>query len=296
MLYKKLLKPSKKKLTAKGYFALERKQPLPLYPVNIGLLTSETGDAIRDFKTHLGNFGFKVFHYDTKVEGIYAIESIVQGIRYFNEHPQVNGQALEVIVLTRGGGSLESLQAFNSEEVAQAIFASKIPVLSAVGHERDVTIADLVADVRASTPTDAGRVLSENWRSLASKVDYFSKIFLQITEQIINRYNQQLWHQWDKINQIFFSKLAYFFEKNDYYFQLVNNNFLKFLNNFKQNLVNLDKQIKSNHPQLKLKQGYSLVKDKTGKLVKSVNQIEVKQTLKVSVSDGEFGIIVEKKS
>ncbi|MCC6710744.1 MAG: exodeoxyribonuclease VII large subunit [Candidatus Pacebacteria bacterium] len=285
----------KKKLTAKGYFALERKQPLPVYPVNIGLLTSETGDAIRDFQTHLGKFGFKIFHYDIKVEGIYAIDSIVEGFRYFNEHPRINGQKLDVIVLTRGGGSLESLQAFNSEEVAQAIFASKIPVLSAVGHERDVTIADLVADVRASTPTDAGRVLSENWRSLASKVDYFSKFFLQITEQIINRYNQQLEHHWDKINQIFFSKLAYFFEKNDYYFHLVNNNFLKFLNNFKQNLVSLDKQIKSNHPQLKLKQGYSLVKDKTGKLVKSVNQIEVKQTLKVSVSDGEFGIIVEKK-
>jgi len=285
----------KKKLTEKGYFSLERKQLLPTYPVNIGLLTSETGDAIRDFQTHLGKFGFKIFHYDIKVEGIYAIDSIVEGFRYFNEHPRINGQKLDVIVLTRGGGSLESLQAFNSEEVAQAIFASKIPVLSAVGHERDVTIADLVADVRASTPTDAGRVLSENWRSLASKVDYFSKFFLQITEQIINRYNQQLEHHWDKINQIFFSKLAYFFEKNDYYFHLVNNNFLKFLNNFKQNLVSLDKQIKSNHPQLKLKQGYSLVKDKTGKLVKSVNQIEVKQTLKVSVSDGEFGIIVEKK-
>lgn len=92
---------------------------------------------------------------------MYAIDDIVSAIRWFNE----SRLPLDVIVLTRGGGSLESLQAFNSEAVAKAIFASKISVLTGIGHENDTTISDLVADLRASTPTDAGKMLSDPWRN-----------------------------------------------------------------------------------------------------------------------------------
>lgn len=276
------------KLAEKGFFDQANKQLIPDYPVNIGLLTSETGDAIRDFRTHLGSFGFKIFHQDIKVEGIYAINSIVEGIRWFNEHPQIAGEKLDVLVLTRGGGSLESLQAFNSEEVAQAIFASKIPVISAVGHERDITIADLVADLRASTPTDAGRLLSENWRQLNDKVAHFMDSLLQITTKLIQQANQKLIYQWQGIYQIVFSNLATLFEKNAYFFQNILVGFNRVLKNSQLMVLNLENQLRANDPQLRLKQGYSLVRTSTGKLIKSIVELKDQQNLKITVSDGEF--------
>jgi exodeoxyribonuclease VII large subunit len=285
----------KKKLEDKGYFADERKQELPRFPVKIGLLTSETGDAIRDFKKHLGSFGFNVFHRDIRVEGIYAIDSIVEGIRWFNEHPEIMNEELDVLVLTRGGGSLESLQAFNSEEVAQAIYASKIPVVSAIGHERDITIADLVADARASTPTDAGRLLSENWRSSEQRIIHFSQSFTRMMEKIINSHKEKMDNQLERMISRFFSKMDYFFEKRNYFSQSISSHFQKMIFHFKQNLDLVEKQLLSNDPSLKLKQGYSLVKDENGKIVKSVKKINEKQKILVTVSDGGFKAIVDKK-
>jgi len=284
----------KKKLEDKGYFADERKQKLPKFPVRIGLLTSETGDAIRDFKKHLGDFGFKVFHHDIRVEGIYAIDSIVEGIRWFNEHPKIMNEELDVLVLTRGGGSLESLQAFNSEEVAQAIYASKIPVVSAIGHERDITIADLVADARASTPTDAGRLLSENWRSSKQRLAHFSQSFTRIMEKIINNHKERMDNQWERMTVRFFSKMDYFFEKRNYFSQSISSNFQKMIFHFKQNLDLVEKQLLSNDPNLKLKQGYSFIKDENGKIIRSVKKISEKQKILVTVSDGGFRAIVKK--
>lgn len=152
----------KLRLSTEGLFATERKKPLPQFPGSIGLITSEHADARKDFLTHLGHHGITIYTADVHVEGIHAITEIVTALRQMNEtaHPP------EVIVLTRGGGSLESLQAFNSEPVARAIAASRIPVLVGVGHENDITIADLVADMRASTPTDAGKILSQPWQEL----------------------------------------------------------------------------------------------------------------------------------
>lgn len=181
----------KKRLQEAGFFEPDRKRPLPVYPRRIGLITSARGAAIEDFKKHLGNFGYEVMHYDVMVEGLRSIASIERAFAWFNQH----SQEVEAIVLTRGGGSLESLQAFNSEEVAQAIFASKVPVLSAVGHEDDVTIADLVADVRGSTPTDAGKILSAGWREASTLLQHWSRLMISAWERQILSLAQDLRHQ-----------------------------------------------------------------------------------------------------
>jgi exodeoxyribonuclease VII large subunit len=131
----------KKELEQAGYFDLHRKRALSPHVQNIGLITSDGSAAQKDFLTHLGQHGYKIRFYDVRVEGIKSVENIVQAIRWFNEHTSDT----EVLVLTRGGGSLESLQAFNTLEVARAIYSSKIPVLAAIGHEQDMTVADLVA-------------------------------------------------------------------------------------------------------------------------------------------------------
>jgi len=149
----------KRELETQGYFRQDRKQPLPRHVERIGLITSASGVVIRDFLTGLGKHGQKISFYDVRVEGLNAIENIVTALQWFNAHPQ----DIQVLVIARGGGSLESLQPFNSLEVAKAIYSSKIPVMTAIGHELDVTIADLVADVRASVPMDAGKRLADDW-------------------------------------------------------------------------------------------------------------------------------------
>jgi len=146
----------KARLEAEGLFAEERKRPLPVLPGRIGLVTSPAGAAVSDvLRILLRRFpNVRVTIYPVKVQGEGAAADIVEAIRYFNR-----ARAADVLILTRGGGSLEDLWAFNEEAVARAIAASEIPTISAVGHETDFTIADFVADVRAPTPSAAAEIV-----------------------------------------------------------------------------------------------------------------------------------------
>ena len=156
----------KQKLAAEGLFAPERKRPLPKYPQRIGLVTSPTGAAIRDVLNVVQrrNPGLEIILAPCRVQGEGAAEEIAEAIRLLNEfNSTLNSQlsTLNLILVTRGGGSLEDLWAFNEEVVARAIFESAIPVVSAVGHEIDFTISDFVADVRAATPSAAAEIITE---------------------------------------------------------------------------------------------------------------------------------------
>jgi exodeoxyribonuclease VII large subunit len=148
----------KLKLAAEGLFAPERKRPLPKYPQRIGLVTSPTGAAIRDVLhvVQRRNPGLEIILAPCRVQGQGAAAEIAEAIRLLNEFG-----SLDLILVTRGGGSLEDLWAFNEEIVARAIFESAIPIVSAVGHEIDFTIADFVADVRAATPSAAAEIITE---------------------------------------------------------------------------------------------------------------------------------------
>jgi exodeoxyribonuclease VII large subunit len=147
-----------RKLAAEGLFNEAHKKPLPAYPMRIGILTSESGAAIEDIKDSIWNRWpcAKLFLYPVPVQGEGAAEKIAAALRDVNRRN--NKLSLDVLIVGRGGGSPEDLWAFNEEVLARAIYDSKIPVISAVGHEIDTTIADLVADARASTPTKAGVV------------------------------------------------------------------------------------------------------------------------------------------
>jgi len=151
----------KQKLAAEGLFALERKRPLPKFPQRIGLVTSPTGAAIRDVLhvVQRRNPGLEIILAPCRVQGDGAAREIANAIRLLNEFGA--GGKLDLILITRGGGSLEDLWAFNEEAVARAIFDSAIPVVSAVGHETDFTIADFVADLRAATPSAAAEIITE---------------------------------------------------------------------------------------------------------------------------------------
>lgn len=165
----------KRKLEEKGYFDLTRKRPIPVFIRKIALITSLSGAVIEDFKKNTGSCGFLVDCLDVRVEGDSAEESIVRAIRYFNDHKA----DADILVIIRGGGSLQSLKAFNSELVADAIYYSRIPVITGIGHDKDETIAGFVSDLNCSTPTAVANFLRGQHESLQMNVEIFSKDLVQ---------------------------------------------------------------------------------------------------------------------
>jgi len=158
----------KQRLLAEGLFDVGRKRPLPAFPHSVGIVTSPTGAVIRDFLSIVGrrHSGLNVMLFPVSVQGDSAPAEIEGALA------ELNGSGLvDMIVLARGGGSLEDLSAFNSERVARAISASRLPVISAVGHETDFTIADFVADLRAPTPSAAAELITEAQHKIADRVD-----------------------------------------------------------------------------------------------------------------------------
>ena len=180
-----------RRLEAQGLFDDKHKKALPPYPERIGILTSESGAAIEDIKDSIWNRWpcVKLFLYPVPVQGEGAAAEIAAGIRDINRRNKK--LRLDILIVGRGGGSMEDLWAFNEEVLARAIFDSEIPVISAVGHEVDTTIADLVADARASTPTKAGVVAVPDMQEVLQQVDYLGeRIAYRVTSFIHNAQQQ----------------------------------------------------------------------------------------------------------
>ncbi|HHY76400.1 MAG TPA: exodeoxyribonuclease VII large subunit [Firmicutes bacterium] len=183
------LEKLKEKLEKEGLFRQERKRSLPFFPRKIGVVTSIRGAAIKDILT-VGRRRYRGASFvvvDAKVQGDGAAQTIIRGIRILNEVPEV-----DVIIIGRGGGSQEDLFVFNDEELARAIYASKVPVVSAVGHERDVTIADLVADARAATPSQAAEMVVPNAQELLALVRSYKEDMRNEVYKMIGGYRQTL--------------------------------------------------------------------------------------------------------
>lgn len=179
----------KKKLEAEGLFAAERKRPLPRFPRTIGVVTSPTGAAVRDIMTTLARRypQAKVILYPVLVQGKGAAPSIVKAIETFGQMREA-----DVLIVGRGGGSLEELWAFNEEQVARAIYASEIPVISAVGHETDFTIADFAADLRAATPTAAAELAVPHAGELREKLRQRERVLQQGLQHQLARARERL--------------------------------------------------------------------------------------------------------
>ena len=196
----------KRKLEAEGLFAQERKRPIPRYPQRIGLVTSATGAAIRDVLHVIQRRqpGLEIVLAPSRVQGQGASDEIAAAIRLLNEFNETVARdaalrtprsALDLILVTRGGGSLEDLWAFNEEVVARAIFESALPVISAVGHEIDFTIGDFVADLRAATPSAAAEIITEG--AHASR-----EFVAEAGGWMRNRVRQRLAHEQDYLEQL----------------------------------------------------------------------------------------------
>ncbi len=183
------LEQLKEKLQKQGLFSPERKRPIPYLPSRVGIVTSLSGAAIKDMLKVLDR-RFKDVHVivnPVRVQGEGAKEDIAEAIKDFNDYSQAQGRdgKVDVLIVGRGGGSIEDLWAFNEEVVARAIYESKIPVISAVGHERDWTIADMVADVRAATPSVAAELVLPEKEELRTKVMQAAQVLQASLEETV---------------------------------------------------------------------------------------------------------------
>ncbi|MBU0599859.1 exodeoxyribonuclease VII large subunit [bacterium] len=176
----------KKDLEKKGIFDPKHKRALPMIPQRIGIVTSPTGAAIRDIlsviKRRFSNI--EILIVPVKVQGEGSVVEIIQAINILNKIEE-----MEVIILTRGGGSVEDLWSFNDERLAYAIYHSRIPIISAVGHETDFTIADFVADLRAATPSIAAEILTKNKKELSQKIKSFKTFIISRTKSTLVKKN-----------------------------------------------------------------------------------------------------------
>lgn len=186
---KKAYEHLKKKLDAEGLFVPEKKRTLPEYPEHIGLITSKTGAVIHDFLNNLGKFGYRVRLTDARVEGATAVKDILAALRYFETQP------IDALVLIRGGGSLESLQAFNNERVVRAIAGFPKPVICAIGHDKDVPLAQLAADYAPSTPTACTHILNHSWERASAELSV-------IERDLVGAMNDRLWEMNSEIEHM----------------------------------------------------------------------------------------------
>jgi len=329
----------KEKLAKEGLFAAEHKKNLPKFPNTVGVVTSPTGAAIRDILTTIKRRYpiAKVLIFPALVQGEQAAPSIVSAIKHAND--SIN--QVDVLIIGRGGGSIEELWAFNEEMVARAIYESEVPIISAVGHETDFTISDFVADLRAPTPTGAAelavphvdewaeRVLTRQTRlirAIKEKLSLQSSKLERIEKSYAFRYPQRLYEQ----------KLEKLDKRTE---QLVYNSQKLFAVKTSQ-LEQMEKRLARNHPDTKLQEatiyyeksikslskamlsvmakkeadfsnlvstlealsplkimdrGYSLAYSDDGKLLKSTEQVQINETVRIKLSDGTLTCSVTDK-
>lgn len=279
---KKAYEELKKKLETQGLFAPERKRKIPDFSHRIGLITSHQGAAIGDFTSNLGNYGFQIKFFASRVEGKQAVFDLMKALKWFNK----NIPDLDVIVLVRGGGSFESLQAFNTESLVREIANSKIPILAGIGHEKDVTLTALAADKMVSTPTGAAVELRKSWDEAANKVNEAERNLLSYLSKIFERFEKAklvLHREAEKIGQA----IIYNNDKVRVSLKNVYSAFSRLLQNIKEQIRNAEDQIKLNNPERQLKLGYSLV-SLGGRIVRSVKNVKIGDEVDIKVSDGNI--------
>lgn len=281
----------KQKLSAEGLFDPKHKKPLPKYPKRIGVITAPTGAAIRDILNILSR-RFKyadVVLYPVLVQGENAAMSIAVALKYFNEN-----NAADVLIVGRGGGSIEDLWAFNEEIVARAIYDSRIPVISAVGHEVDFTISDFVADLRAPTPSAAAELVVPSQEELKDKFNNVYGRLYSCAGRILEKNRLRLRLLTEK--PVLKTPERSLDERRLYLDGLYN----RFENAYKNILKEKEQALKLNASKLDglsplsaLSRGFSVTKDEGGRVVKSVGQVKKGDKISVVVSDGEIKASVE---
>ena len=284
VLYQKF-EELKKQLESEGLFDQKFKKSINQYPKTVGIVTAKTGAAIQDMinVTTRRNPYVQLILYPALVQGDAAAASIVKGIKYLDSY------GVDTIIVGRGGGSIEDLWAFNEEVVARAIFSCNTPIISAVGHETDTTIADYVADLRAPTPSAAAELVTGDIRDLFDDIQSYKRTLqfhlrqkLQITRNQLRQYQLKLEHASPlyQVNQ----KRQYLMDRENRLQYLMKQRVLE----KRHQLEILTERMKGVSPLDKLSKGYAIVTDEEHNVIRSVNQLSTGDLIKVEMVDGDI--------
>lgn len=284
ILYERFL-ALKNELEEMGMFDRQYKQPVPQYAKKVGVVTAPTGAAIQDIRniSYRRNPYVQLILYPALVQGSGAKESIVRGIEYLD---QLN---LDVIIVGRGGGSIEDLWAFNEECVARAIFNCRTPIISAVGHETDVTIADYVADLRAPTPSAAAELAVCDVRELMSSIAEYERKLERIMGDKIILFRTRLEQYQNSLRYL--SPQNQIREKRQYLIDLeeeLQRGMTGQISAKRQQLDLFIHRFRGLSPLEKLNQGFSYVSDQKGRTIRSISQVEPEDMIQIQVIDGKI--------
>lgn len=295
LLYEKF-EQLKRELEESGMFAAEYKQPIPRYIRTLGVVTADTGAAVRDIMqiAHRRNPYVQIILYPAIVQGEAAVPSVVRGIRTLEK------LGVDVMIVGRGGGSMEDLWAFNEREVAQAVFDCSVPIISAVGHETDTTIIDYVADLRAPTPSAAAELAVTDVREILSQLETDRMMLNRLMQRKLQDGRTEIRQRELQLRAL--SPMGRIRERR---MRLLNmeeqlqNRMEKLLGARRHALAIYIEKFKSLSPLEKLNSGYSYITDGDGSNIRSVKQVREGQELEITVSDGSFraavlGGIIEK--
>ena len=284
LLYEKF-EQLKRELEESGMFAAEYKQPIPRYIRTLGVVTADTGAAVRDIMqiAHRRNPYVQIILYPAIVQGEAAVPSVVRGIRTLEK------LGVDVMIVGRGGGSMEDLWAFNEREVAQAVFDCSVPIISAVGHETDTTIIDFVADLRAPTPSAAAELAVTDIREILSQLEADRMMLNRLMQRKLQDDRTEIRQRELQLRAL--SPMGRIRERR---MRLLNmeeqlqNRMEKLLGTRRHELAIYIERLKSLSPLEKLNSGYSYITDESGGNIRSVKQVREGQELEITVSDGSF--------
>ena len=283
----------KEKLFQEGLFDESHKKPLPKYPKRIAIVTSSAGAAVHDMIRILRHRYpiAKILLLPVRVQGVEAPPEIAGAIRYANRW-----QLADVLITGRGGGSIEDLWAFNDERVARAIYASEIPVISAVGHEPDVTISDFVADRRASTPSNAAEIAVPDMAELLRYLQTSQMRLVQGEGNLLERENQRLRTWMNK--RVLTDPMAFVQDKRmqlDFVQQRLGNASARQLDGDMRRFAQLTAKLDALSPLKVLGRGYAMAQDEKGSVLRSSEQVQIGDNISVKLAQGSLQCTVQGK-
>jgi exodeoxyribonuclease VII large subunit len=275
----------KAELDKKGLFDERHKKKIPACASKIGVITSPTGAAIRDIinVTKRRNDKVKILIYPALVQGVNASEDIIRGIYKLNSIEDV-----ELIIIARGGGSIEELWCFNDEKLAEAIYNSKKPIITGVGHEIDYTIADFVSDRRAPTPSAAAEIAVFNMDEFLQRLLNYKNV---ISNYIGNRVNSErdrlflLKKSLESYNPMVYIINQY--ETIDKFKQMLNLKMNTKVNEEKEKLTKINSLLSAHNPLNVLNRGYSIIEDEHNNVINTIEELNKKKRVKVIMKDGD---------
>ena len=283
----------KKKLEAQGLFDPAHKKPIPKFPGTIGIITSSAGAAVHDMLRILRKRYplSKVRLLPVRVQGVEAPGEIAAAIGYANHY-----RLADLLIVGRGGGSIEDLWAFNDERVAYAVYHSEIPVISAVGHEPDVTISDYVADLRAATPSNAAELAVPDQDALRQNLDAMSNAMVSSLSRQVKAARQHL--KVLSASQALRSPTGYL-EQRSQSVELLKNRLVAAQNQnitrARQRFIAQISKLEAMSPLKVLTRGYSMAQTQRGEVVRSINQVELGERIRIRLSDGTISATVMNK-